>query len=218
MSQAQLSLAAPTHQSPSTILGLSFVIGLVLGVLTLALQKLLPNDVVQLANSGAVWVIVAFMIGRTVRSRKIAMIAGLLAVVGEVLGYYAAAYVADLMDISTGTLAVIGVWVAIGLVAGPLFAAGGSLSKQGTGLIQSLGTAALGAIFIGEGLYLMTIQPTPNTGLLWLAIAAAITLILTWRNRKWAQIWLATIGLGLVFFGCEQILVLLDQFRAQSFQ
>ena len=141
-----------------------------------------------------------------------------MALIGAVFGYYAAAYASDLMDISTSTLAVIGVWMLMACIAGTVFGIGGYVSVHGTGLLQKLATASLGAIFLGEGLYLMTILPTLTTGFMWLGIAAVTTLLLTWNNRARVQIWLMTIGLGLVFCVCLRLLVLLDNLRASTFQ
>ncbi|MBC7811662.1 MAG: hypothetical protein H7175_10970 [Burkholderiales bacterium] len=215
MSQSTGSVS--TLRLTPIFIGMCVLVGLIIGVLTIVLQKLLPDSVIQLANSGAVWSIVAFVIGRKVGSWRIAAIGGFVALVGEVAGYYLVAYFADLMDISTGTLAVIGLWLVIALVAGPLFGWAGYVSVHGQGLRQKIGIASLGGVFIGEGLYLMSIQPKPNTGLLWLVIAIVVTLLLTWKSSERMRIWLITIALGLLFFGGEQLLVLLDQLRAQSF-
>lgn len=215
--ETQASFVTPLHQRTWKVLLLSLLVGLVIGGLTFVLQGLLPDGVIQVANSGAVWSVVAFVIGRRVHSWKIAVVGGALALIGEVFGYYAIAYVSNLVELSTGSLAVIGVWMLIACIAGPLFGAGGYWSVHGTGRLQQLATASLGAIFIGEGLYLMSVLPTIATGLLWFAIAAVITLVLTWNNRARLQIWLLTLALGLVFFACEQLLVLLDTFRSQIF-
>jgi hypothetical protein len=51
-----------------------------------------------------------------------------------------------------------------------------------------------------------------------MGIAIVITLLLTWRHRQRVQIWLFTVGIGLIFFGGEQVLVWLDRLRATTFQ
>lgn len=192
--------------------------GLFIGALTLLLQSLLPNSVVQIANSGAVWSVIAFIIGRRTSTRSRAMLGGFLALAGEVTGYYTTAYFADLMDISVGTMAIVGFWMVLALVAGPVFGWAGFVSVHREGWVQRIGTAAMAALFIGEGLYLLTILTTPNTTILWMVIALVITLLLTWNRPDRLQIWGITLALGLFFFGAEQVLVLLDQLRSELFQ
>lgn len=214
----QRTASLPLHQTTLKFMLIAVVLGFAIGALTLLLQKLLPDSLIQFANSGAVWSILAFMIGRVAQSRRIAIIAGFLALSGEVAGYYTAAYFANLMDISAGTLAVVGYWLVIALVAGPFFGWAGYASVHSRGLIQKIGVASLGALFMGEGLYLLSILPKPNTGLLWLAVALLLTLYWTWKNAERFQFWLVTIGLGLIFFIGENALVLLDGLRAALFQ
>jgi hypothetical protein len=207
----------PTTRLPVFLL-ICLVIGLIIGGLTLLLQSLLPSSVIQIANSGAVWSVVAFIIGRRTSSRSRAMLGGLIALIGEVLGYYTVSYFANLMDIMPSTLAVVGYWLVIALVAGPVFGWAGYVSVHRDRLVQRVGMAAMAAAFIGEGLYLLTILSTPNTTILWIIIAIVITLMLTWRRPDRLQIWGITLLLGLLFFAAEQALVLLDQLRTELFQ
>ena len=192
---------------------IALVAGLAIGALTLLLQGLLPNSILQIANSGAVWSIAAFVLGWRAPSARVAMIAGVIALAGEVTGYYTAAYFSDLMDISAGTMAIVGYWLFVALLAGPLFGWAGYQSRHGTGLREQIARAALGAAFVGEGLHLLMVLPTPNTSILWFAIAVVITLLLTWRRHDWTRIWLIWGGLSLLFFGAMRGLVLLDELR-----
>jgi hypothetical protein len=214
---SQLTVSETTLRRTSVFMAVCLAAGLVIGVSTLWLQSVLPNSVIQLANSGAVWSIIAFVIGRRAPSWRVGAVAGFVALVGEVAGYFIAAYIADLMDIMPGTLAIVGFWLVVAIFAGPVFGWAGYVSVNSQSLRQKIGLAALGAVFIGEGLYLMSIQPKPDTGILWLVIAVVITLILTWKQVERVRIWLITVGLGLLFFGGQQVLVLVDQFRAENF-
>jgi hypothetical protein len=210
------TLSTPTR-TPLFLLN-CLLIGLIIGGLTLLFQDVLPDNFIQIANSGAVWSVVAFVIGRRTASRTRAMLGGFLALVGEVIGYYTFAYFANLMDIMPSTLAVVGYWLIVALVAGPVFGWAGYASIQREGLPGRIGTGAMAAAFIGEGLYLLTILPTPTTGVTWLITAVIITLVLTWNRSDRLQVWGITLVLGLLFFGAEQVLLLLDQLRVQLFQ
>lgn len=126
------SKAHRAQRSPLFIL-IAILSGLAIGGLTLLLQKWLPDNFLQFANSGAVWSVLGFVLGRYALSRRSAIAAGLLGLVGEVAGYFVAAYFANLMDISAGTLAVVGYWLLVALVAGPFFGWAGYTSLQGEG-------------------------------------------------------------------------------------
>ena len=61
---------------------------------------------------------------------------------------------------------------------------------------------------------LLTIDPAPKKiAALWLAIAAIITVILTWRERKRIQVWVMTACLGVVFLIGFEILTRIDIIR-----
>lgn len=209
-----VSTSPPLAQRGSRFVFIGLLAGLAIGALTLLLQGLLPNSILQIANSGAFWSIVAFVLGWRAPSVRVAAIAGFIALVGEVTGYYTAAYFADLMDISAGTMAIVGYWLFVALLAGPLFGWAGYQSRHGAGLREQIARAALGAAFVGEGLHLLMILPTPNTGLLWIAIAVVITLALTWKRHDRTRIWLIWGGLSVLFFGAMRGLVLLDELRS----
>lgn len=193
------------------------LIGFGIGVLTLLLQKLLPDSLIQFANSGAVWSVLAFIVGRMAVSWHVAILSGFLGLSGEIAGYFIVAYFANLIDISSGTLAIIGYWLLVALVAGSIFGWAGYTSVHSQGLPQTIGIASLGAIFMGEGLYLVSILPKPNTGLLWLGIALTLTLYEMWKHPQRLQLFLVTLVLGLFFFVAENSLVLLDSLRAALF-
>lgn len=103
----------------------AFAGGLLLGVLSNVVQGWLPGAWNQIANSGAVWSVAAFVAGALL-SRKVgltaAAVAGLLAESGLVVGYYSYAEVAR--D-GVGSLFAPLIWLAMALVAGPLFGVAG---------------------------------------------------------------------------------------------
>lgn len=217
MAQTQ-SIKARAQIAPAGLFILAaFAAGLIIGLATLPLQGLLPGASNFLANSGAVWTIAAWVFGMVAASPRRAIGAGIAALAGEVLGYYTLAWTMQLMDINTGTLAVVGVWLLMALLAGTLFGLAGHAAGHRGGISGTLGRAALGGLFIGEGLnYLITLGYVP-TGLIWLAIAAAITAITAWKSPRPARVWLAAALLGALFFGGFLALGLLDSLRAAAF-
>lgn len=196
---------------------LALLCGLVIGALTLVLQGILPGAFNQFANSGAVWVVVAYIVGWHSATGRRAVAIATLAVIGEVLGYYIFAYFQGLMDIMLSTMAVVGMWLVVAVVAGPFFGGAGYLAHRGTGIRQKLAMGLLGAVFIGEGLYLMTIHPTIETGLIWLVVAVVLILSMTWNYRERVQVWVLTVGAGLLFFGAQRLLAAIDSWRAGTF-
>src|SRR5690349_19135094 len=74
--------------------------GLLVGIVTSYLQGALPGSWNRLANSGAVWTVLAFAVAvRVARNRSESVGAGLFALLGSVAGYYALA--SPLRDIAT---------------------------------------------------------------------------------------------------------------------
>src|SRR4029078_3511740 len=62
--------------------------GAVTGALTLVGQAVLPTEANRLANSGAIWVTVAFAVGWRTPSNATAAVAGLLALLAAVVGSF----------------------------------------------------------------------------------------------------------------------------------
>ena len=181
------------RRTPDFLL-LSSATGLLIGVLTLLGQATLPDDVLQVSNSGAVWVVAAFVLGRFAPSRRVALSAGFIALIGELVGYFSAAPILAEASSSIGAMAL---WFMVALAAGPLFGWAGFDSRNGAGITRKLANAALGAA--------------------WLAIALFITLILNRTAAARVQGTLITTGLGIIFFGCMRLLGVIDTLRASIF-
>ena len=190
----------PRHASQSairlTLIGI--LLGFAIGFLSAIGQYALPDSIEQIANSGAMWVIIAFVMGRYAPSLFTAILAGTLALFGELAGFYAIAWRLHLV---TTPLWVVFAWGAVAVIAGPILATGGYVARTQNGFTRLLGMSTLGATFTGEGLFLLLIvDPAPKKIVaLWLAIAAIITAALTWRERKRIQVWVMTACLGVVF-------------------
>lgn len=137
---------------------LSLLGGLLVGILTNVLQGVLPDALQQLANSGAVWISAAFAAGAVAGGpswrvgRVMTAVAGALTQVGAVAGYYAyAEWGPD--RAGAGSLAPQLAWLALGVVAGPLLGLAGSWWRSGRQVPHVIGSAALGGVFLMEGLY-----------------------------------------------------------------
>lgn len=184
--------------------------GLVIGVLTAVGQSVLSGGLFQLTNSGAMWVIVTFVMGRYAASRTTALVAGTLALFGELLGYYVTVW---LISPYVSPLWRILAWCAVGVIAGPLLAWGGYVSSHMSGRVRLVGLAMLGAIFIGEGVYLIAWYTTPVIPLLWFVIGVGATALLTRREIQRARAWVYTAGLSIFFYGAIETLTLLNTLR-----
>ncbi len=155
------------------IIGIAASLGI--GALTAVGQSVLKDDLFQLTNSGAIWVIITFVMGRYASSRTMAIVVGTLALFGELLGYYVTVW---LISPYVSPLWRILAWCAVAVIAGPLLAWSGYISSDLSGRMRLVGLAMLGAIFIGEGLYLIAWVTTTALPLLWLVIGVATTALL----------------------------------------
>lgn len=163
-----------------------FPAGLLLGVLTNLAQGVLPGGVNSLANSGAIWVVAAFVAGAL---SKRPIVAGTLTQVGAVVGYYA---YAEFGRDGMGSLHAPAVWLALAFVAGPIFGTAGAWWR-GSGRRHWIGAGALGAVFGMEGLWHLIVLGYLDTGITGCLLAVVLPLALarTWRDRG--------LGLGAAF-------------------
>ncbi len=208
------STRVPQHANRNAIqlVLIGILVGFAIGLLTAIAQYVLPDSIEQIANSGAMWVIIAFVVGRYAPSLVMAILAGTLALFGELAGFYAIAW---RLHLAITPLWVVFAWGVVAMIAGPILATGGYVSRTKDGFTRLLGMSTLGATFVGEGLFLLlAIDPAPKKILaIWLAIAAIITAILTWRERKRIQVWVMAVCLGVVFLIGFEILTRIDFLR-----
>ncbi|MDI5961221.1 DUF6518 family protein [Streptomyces sp. SL13] len=127
--------------------------GLLLGVLTNLAQGWLPGAWNQIANSGAVWTVAAFVAGALVTGRvtlAVRAVAGLLAELAVVVGYYG---YAEFGRHGIGSLYAPLIWTVMALVAGPLFGIAGTWWRREPDVRRRIaGLAALAGVFGQEGL------------------------------------------------------------------
>lgn len=131
------------------------VAGLLTGVLTLAAQGVLPEALNRLANSGAIWVTVAFVVGALMGGWPAAALAGVVTLLFAVGGYYAAAAVAG-AGVSTGAVAI---WGGTAVVGGPIFGAAGWAWQARRDRAEAIAAALLGGVYLAEGAYTLLVVP-----------------------------------------------------------
>lgn len=130
---------------------LAIVLGLVIGVLTLVGQKYLPMNLNFLANSGAVWLIPAFLLSYFEKGDRIQSIAvTIVCLLGCVYGYYSFEAVLNhhAFTLAEGAL----LWSCIALAAGTVFGIGAFFANQESSRLKYFGMNLLPAVFTAEGL------------------------------------------------------------------
>ena len=130
---------------------LAIILGLVIGVLTLIGQKYLPMNLNFLANSGAVWLIPAFLFSYFEKGNRLQAIAAtIVCLLGCVYGYY---IFEAILNQHTFTLAGGALfWTVVAFIAGAVFGFGAFLANQKNSKLKYLGMNLLPAVFTAEGL------------------------------------------------------------------
>jgi hypothetical protein len=166
------------------LLSVALSTGLVAGVATSYLQKVLPDGANFVANSGAVWVITAFLVTLPV-ARRIgpAVASGTLSMLGEVLGDYAIA--SPVRHVAT-SLAERALWTVAALILGPLIGWAAHYARSGTPAQRVAALAAVCGVVAGEGFYALKALSYTGQGTVEIAIAGAGLVIITWCfGRSW---------------------------------
>lgn len=133
------------------VLAVAFLLGVGAGIATSYLQGVLPGPSNTLANSGAVWSMVAFLITLLSRQQGARAVAiGTAALLGEVAGYYAIA--APLRDISSSTNERL-VWIAAAIVVGPVVGLAAGWWTGGRLMGRLAASAIMSGIVLGEGVH-----------------------------------------------------------------
>ena len=137
---------APGLPAPG-VLAAAVGAGLVVGALTSFGQTVLGGTwFAGLANAVSPWLVASFLVGALARRWWVAALAGLLACVGQVAGYY---LVADLRGFGVGASSV-AVWAVSGVVGGPVFGWAGRLWRTAAGRWRGLGPALLAGCWLAE--------------------------------------------------------------------
>jgi len=137
----------PGRWTPPVI---ALAVGVGLGPVDLLLQRVLPYPFADLADSPAVWALVAFAVGWCCRGRWWPAAAGTLALVLAVEGYYATAVLALGDDPSTLTDASAEAWLVMGVAAGLVFGTAGAWARSAHVWRGPLGTATAVGVLLAE--------------------------------------------------------------------
>ncbi|MFI5916895.1 DUF6518 family protein [Dactylosporangium sp. NPDC051541] len=153
--------------------------GMVLGALSLLLNGVLPGGSSRLVNSGAVWVVGAFVAGAVLRDGGWrTWLAGTAVLVGAVAGYYGSLVVFEHRTMSPGVLTGPAQWALVGLAAGPLFATAGAWWRDPRRARRVVALCLLGGVFVAEGAYLLASHRPPAEALLVSAAGVLVPLAL----------------------------------------
>ena len=182
--------------------------GLATGGLTLLGQALLDAEWNRLANSGAIWLAVAFVVGSRMASDREAAVAGAATLLFALLGYELAARVAGASISVTGLV----IWSGTAVVGGPVYGFAGRRWAMGAGRDRVLALALLGAVFVAEGAYtLLAIPDLARVGWVEVVIGFALPVLLG-RNARDRLVGVALLlplaCAGLVAFGAINALFL----------
>jgi hypothetical protein len=155
--------------------------GLATGGLTLLGQGVLDAEWNRLANSGAIWLAVAFVVGSRMASDREAFVAGTATLLFALVGYEVAARVTG-ASISVAGLVI---WSGTALVGGPVYGFAGRRWRVGVGRDLVLAVALLGAVFVAEGAYtLLAIPDLARVGLVEVVVGFALPVVLGRGGRE----------------------------------
>ncbi|ASI78039.1 DUF6518 family protein [Bacillus pacificus] len=131
---------------------LPIIVGILVGILTKLGQGILPGHWNSLANLGSVWLVPSFFVASFSYSKRTAILSGILALLGMVLGYYGYAIIFKNVSHS---IYFISVWITCAFIGGTIFGIAGFLWKDTTNPLHKLGSALIGGVFVTDGLHIL---------------------------------------------------------------
>jgi hypothetical protein len=173
--------------------------GVLFGILDFVWIKYVPAPFGGLGNSLAVWAVAAFLLTFGMRWSVPRGIAGAVAfLVIAVPGYYLAAALIQHDDWANLADPNAVLWMALGVVAGVVFGAGGVVART-PGPLRAAATALPGAVLFAEAVIQVRRAGDPSYGVAGPLAAAAVLIGLglvltalaggTWRRRGAALLW-----------------------------
>ena len=154
--------------------------GLALGVLTLFGQGILPGSWNHFANSGAMWLLGAFLAGSVMPTYRWASAAGVVVLFGALLGYSLAALAMGYVY----PFVYVAFWGSISIVGGPVFGSAGHAWRSGSLRQGVIGLSLLGAVFAAEGWYIVQYNQDLLAGALFIMIGVLLAVFLAGSARK----------------------------------
>ena len=127
-----------------------------MGPLDLLAQTTLPYPWANLANSGAVWALAAFVLGITVRPVAMSAATGLVLLPVAVESYYIAGVIFRHDSTATLSSGAAGLWLGLGVIVGPLFGLAGGAVRSPRVAIRATAAALAGSVFLVEALVVLS--------------------------------------------------------------
>src|SRR6202012_3192021 len=169
-------------QAAGTLLLLAIAFGL--GALTDLGQAWLPQSSASLANSGASWAAVAFVLALLATGTGQAALWGLLGLAGLVGGYYVTAIAQHVPESPQS----IRFWFLAAVIIGPLLGVAASWVRRGGPVAAAPGAGAVAGLLGGESVYGLTAIAGSTSSIYWtVQLAIAVTLLAAlnaWRVRE----------------------------------
>ncbi|MBD5143744.1 MAG: hypothetical protein HDT22_09105 [Ruminococcus sp.] len=130
---------------------LAIIIGCLVGIVTLAGQAVLPVNLNFLANSGAIWLIPAFLFSFFSKNNQVySMLITINCLFGCVYGYYISEAIHNnhAFDFTSGVY----LWTVMAILAGSIFGIGAYFANQENHKIKYYAKNLLPAVFTAEGI------------------------------------------------------------------
>ena len=179
MTHAPTALVPPVAVHLAARLAIVLAAGLALGGLTSLGQATLPDQVSSLANSVTGWTLPTIvLVLLTARSFGEAAASGALGFVALTIGY---AVVSTLRGFPFDPLT----WAVIGLIAGPVVGVA-TFALRGVPTRATLGGGLLAGLFLGEGVYGLTVVAATTSPVYWwiaIALGASLLIVMIARLR-----------------------------------
>jgi hypothetical protein len=154
--------------------------GLALGGLTLFGQGILPGSWNHFANSGAMWLLCAFLVGSLMPDYRWASAAGVVVLVCALIGYSLAAWALGFAY----PLFYVVFWGVISVVGGPVFGSAGHAWRSDLFRARVIGLSLLGAVFAAEGWYTIQYNQDLLAGSLFIIIGLLLSIFLAGHSGR----------------------------------
>ena len=194
---------------------LPLLVGLLLGALS-RYSSQLTTSLQWLGNVGAIWLLVAFLVGRTRSSTRSAVFSGAITLVVATVSHYLPYRLAR-FGVGPQTLRhPLYLWMVVGAASGALFGVLGFVQRSQDGARSSWSAAALIACLAGEAVLLSLVAPEvayPLAAPVQLIAAVALPFVVgAQRVRSYVAavallpfcmgvLWLMIVGIGRVYPG-----------------
>lgn len=175
----------------------------------------LPAGLHRLANVGALWLVVAFLVGSRLRGLA-ALAAGGVAIAAALAGSYGWAQITDATFDVPHVEDQQSIWILVAVLAGALFGLLGAIWRAYHGIPRAIAVAVLAGTLSGESAFVLLdrgIGSASNLpGVALLAVLAIGGLLIPWLmiQRLKFQVIAAGIGIALILFGSSTIPALRD--------